>query len=165
MKFETPELCDQYKNQIKVLPPIFKSFGGKTKLSGQIATLKIEHNNTLFWDVLREDGQGKVLVVDAGAEVFAVMGDQMGLLAVENNWSGVIINGYIRDSATLQTLPIGVWALGAYPMKGFKTIDGSRDLELDIHGLTIKPSDTVYADEDGLVFLDQKLSTKTQLGF
>jgi len=157
MKFETPELCDQYKNQIKVLPPIFKSFGGKAKLSGQIVTLKIEHNNALFWEILREDGQGKVLVVDAGAEVFAVMGDQMGLLAVENNWSGVIINGYIRDSETLQTLPIGVWALGAYPMKGFKTTDGARDLELDLYNIKINPDDYIYADPDGLVFSEIKL--------
>ena len=37
---------------------------------------------------------------------------------VVNGWAGVIINGAIRDSATLGGMDIGVLALGANPLRG-----------------------------------------------
>lgn len=153
----TPDLCDQFREEIQVADPIFKSFGGVQRLSGEIQTLKIQQDNQGFWESVRSPGQGRILVVDAGGDVFAVMGDKMGLLAVENGWKGVLINGYIRDSAILKTMPIGVWALGVYPMKGTLNASCQHHVSLAFAGVLIEETHYLYADEDGLIFSQGKL--------
>ena len=68
--------------------------------------------------VLNSPGDGAVLVVDGGGSLeTALMGDMIAAAAVTNGWSGVIINGAIRDRAALAQLPLGVKALGSNPRK------------------------------------------------
>lgn len=153
----TPDLCDQYREQLQVLDPDFKSFGGVQRLSGEIQTLKIQQDNQGFWDCVRTPGQDKILVVDAGGDLAAVMGDQMALLAVENGWKGVLINGYIRDSAIIKTMPLGIWALGTYPMKGTLKASCQHHIPLAFAGVQIDEQHYLYADEDGLVFSQGQL--------
>ncbi|BBP43909.1 ribonuclease E activity regulator RraA [Thiosulfativibrio zosterae] len=147
----TPDICDQYGADIQVALPIFKSYGGLTRMTGVIETLKIDQNNAKFWELLRTPGKQRILVVDAGADIGAVMGDKMADLAVKNGWKGVVINGYIRDTAILQTLPLGVWALGHYPKKGSRLTEAQHNVPLTFADMTLMPTDTLYADEDGLL--------------
>lgn len=50
------------------------------------------------------------------------MGDRIAEIAVSNGWSGVVINGAIRDREAISGLPIGVKALGSNPRKSLKAM-------------------------------------------
>ncbi len=151
MEMGTPDICDKYRDLLQVAQPVFKSFGGLLRMSADVETLKIKHDNALFWEILKQPGHGRILVVDAEGDYCAVMGDRMADLAVKNGWKGLLIHGYIRDSALLKTMPLGIWALGTCPMKGHLTRPGHLSVPLRFAGLEIDLSNTLYIDEDGVL--------------
>lgn len=77
----------------------------------------------------------------------AILGDQITQLAVENQWSGIIVNGCIRDSAIIATMNIGVKALGTHPVKSIKTHQGERGTVVNFGGVEFVPGHWIYADE------------------
>lgn len=64
---------------------------------------------------------------------------------------GVIINGCIRDSEDIGKMPLGVKALGTYPLKSSKRDPGLSDVPVTIAGVTVHPGDWVYADKGAWV--------------
>jgi len=152
MDFLTTDLCDAHPEEIDVLAPFFQRFGGAARFCGPIATLKVFEDNALVRTVLSEPGLGRVLVVDGGGSLrCALLGDQLGALAVENGWAGIVVNGAIRDSVALGQLPLGVRALATHPLKSIKRGEGQRDLTLQFSGVRMHPGDWLYADEDGVI--------------
>lgn len=85
----------------------------------------------------------------------ALLGDRLAGLAADNGWSGVIVNGCIRDSVEIAKTGIGVVALGTNPMKSNKNGDGDTGISVSFAGITIRPGQYVYADEDGWLVSDQ----------
>jgi regulator of ribonuclease activity A len=93
-----------------------------------------------------------VLVVDGGgSRRRALLGGNLGVAAVRNGWAGVILHGCIRDSAELAPLPLGIRALGTMPLRSDKRGEGERDVPVRFAGVSFRPGDWVYADEDGVV--------------
>ena len=96
----TPDISDQYPNLPFLLN--FKSFGAINNFSGEVVTLKCDDDNSLVRSILSEPGQSRVLLVDGNAsENVALLGDNLASLAIENNWSAVVINGCVRDVVCL----------------------------------------------------------------
>ena len=105
-----------------------------------------------FRTLLGEQGDGKVLVVDGGgSRRCALVGDQIGALAVKNGWAGIVVYGCIRDSAIISTQKIGIRALDTHPRKSVKAGVGQRDLPLSFGGVRFSPGDWLYADADGIL--------------
>src|SRR4029079_11374815 len=75
----------------------------------------------------------------------------IGGLGVENGWAGLIINGAVRDVATLRKLELGIKALGTNPRKSTKTGDGQRDVAVEFGGVVFVPGEIAYSDDDGIV--------------
>ena len=82
----------------------------------------------------------------------------MAALACKNGWSGVVINGCIRDSEIVARIGIGVKALGTHPRKSLKRGLGERDITLRFAGVEFRPGDYLYADADGIVVTRSPLS-------
>ena len=80
-----------------------------------------------------------------------MVGDIIAGLGVENGWAGLIINGAVRDAATLRTLDIGIKALGTNPRKSSKTGDGQRDVAVEFGGVVFVPGQIAHSDDDGIV--------------
>jgi regulator of ribonuclease activity A len=130
----------------------FQDFGGKKAFSGRVSTVKCFENNPLVRKALEEEGQGRVLVVDGGASKrCALLGDNIAEMAYKNGWSGIIINGCIRDSADIAQMPLGVKALCTYPLKSSKRDVGLRDVPVSFAGVTFEAGDWVHADQDGVL--------------
>lgn len=160
MSFKTPDLCDDHSDtcQIVLGTPNFNDYGGKTSFSGEITTLKIFEDNTLVRQQLETDGKGRVLVVDGGgSNRCALVGDQLALLGVKNNWSGIIVYGCIRDSEDIGQLDIGVKALGTMPLKSVKRGEGQIDIPVTFQGATFTAGEYVYCDQDGIIVSPKKL--------
>jgi regulator of ribonuclease activity A len=120
--------------------------------------VKCFENNPLVRKALEEQGQGRVLVVDGGASMrCALLGDNIAEMAYKNGWSGIIINGCIRDSEDISKMPLGVKALNTYPLKSSKRDLGLRDVPVTFASCTIKPNDWVYADLDGILVSPDEL--------
>jgi regulator of ribonuclease activity A len=152
MSFKTADLCDQYPERVQVCAPGFSSFGGRSRFSGVISTLKCFEDNSLVREAVGEPGAGRVLVVDAGgSQRCAMLGDLLAAKAVENGWAGVLMYGMIRDSVEIACMELGVMALGTHPRKSEKRGEGQRDLAVTFAGVRFAPGQYLYADEDGIL--------------
>jgi regulator of ribonuclease activity A len=162
MPIRTADLCDKYTSSPPRLmvaqPGYFKDYGGIKGFSGKIETVKCFESNPLVRSTLSEPGEGRVLVVDGGAsQRVALCGDLLAQMAVENGWSGLIINGCIRDSAIIATLPIGMKAINTHPIKSAKTHPGERGCTVAFASVEFVPGMYIYADEDGIIVSEKEL--------
>jgi regulator of ribonuclease activity A len=153
---KTSDISDQLHPNVQYLEPIYNGYGAKIYFSGVIHTIKCFEDNSLVREVLDTDGQGGVLVVDAGgSRRCAMLGDQLAAKAVKNNWSGIVIYGLIRDSEMINKMSIGVRALGTHPLKSIKKGVGEQSLNLSFSGVNFIPGDYLYADQDGVIIVKE----------
>ena len=157
--FATCDLCDAHKNDtdgaFRVLPPVFKDYGQRLKFSGPVSTVKCFEDNTLVKAAVDSAGHGRVLVVDGGASLRrALVGGNLGKAAAKNGWAGVIVDGCVRDSAELAECDVGIRALGLMPLPTEKRNEGQTDVAVQIQGVWVRTGDWLYADEDGIVIMN-----------
>jgi regulator of ribonuclease activity A len=155
----TCDLCDAHKDnsdgRFRVLPPLFKEYGGKTRFAGPVSTVQCLEDNSRVREAVNSPGQGRVLVVDgAGSLKRSLLGGNLAQAAEKNGWAGVLVFGAVRDAAELRTAQVGIRALGLIPMPTERRDQGLRDLPVQIAGEWIRPGDWLVADEDGIVILD-----------
>lgn len=154
-----PDLCDLYPQEVSVLAQQFNDYGQIKVFYGQAVTIECFEDNSLVKSALSHDGTGKVLVVNGGGLTKkALLGDLIAESAIANNWRGIIIHGYIRDVATINSLNIGVKALGTTPIKTEKRGLGDLNIPINIGGVIIHPNEWVYADENGVLTADKALT-------
>jgi regulator of ribonuclease activity A len=84
-----------------------------------------------------------------------MLGDQLAQLAVDNGWAGVVIFGCIRDSQEISEMPLGVLALATHPRKSVKKGAGEVGGLINFAGVSFRPGEWLYADEDGVVVLER----------
>ncbi len=158
MTHKTADLCDEYDSEIQVVEPLFSDFGGVIEFSGEIHTVKAFEDNSLVRAALESPGDGKVLVVDGGGSLrCAMVGGNMGALGEENGWSGIVINGCIRDSDEIAGQAIGVKAIATNPRKSVKKGAGDTNIPVQFGSVTFQPGAYLYADEDGIIGAPRKL--------
>ena len=158
--FATCDLCDEHKNDsdgaFRVLPPVFRDFGGRRKFSGAVVTVKCHEDNSLVKAALDGPGQGRVLVVDGGGSLRrALVGGNLGAAAARNGWAGVVVDGAVRDVAELAACAVGIRALAAMPLPTEKRHQGQPEVPVVIQGVIVRPGEWLYADEDGIVVMPQ----------
>ncbi len=156
---KTTDLCDKYSDTLQIAAPLFRDYGAVKEFNGVIHTLKVFEDNSLVRKALEKDGKGKVLVVDGGGSLrCALLGDMLGVLAVNNNWNGIIIFGCIRDSQEMAKLNLGVKALNTNPLKSVKRDQGDENVVVTFADVTFTPGEFVYADEDGIIISATELA-------
>ncbi len=161
MKVEraTADICDAYADRVQVCEPLFETYGGITAMHGAVSTVRCFEDNSRVKDAVESPGQGRILIVDGGgSRRHALFGGNLGKAAVRNGWAGVIIYGCIRDSAELGGMKLALRALGTMPLRSEKRGEGERDMPVRFAGVTFRPGDYVYADEDGIVVAREQLA-------
>ena len=157
MTFQTTDLSDAHPD-VQVADPELRHFGAIAVFSGQIATAKVHEDNVIVRATLETPGEGRVLVVDGGGSTrTALVGDVLAGLGISNGWSGIVVNGCIRDSAAIATMDIGVMALGARPNRSAKNGFGELDVPVFFAGVAFNPGAWLYADHDGILVADHQL--------
>jgi regulator of ribonuclease activity A len=156
----TCDISDQLHPHVQYLDPIFKSYGCKTAFSGRIVTIKCFEDNSLVEEALKMNGKGCVLVIDAGESLrCAMLGDKRASDAIKNEWEGIVVNGSIRDSVMINSMTIGIRALGVCPRKSIKKGNGKRNLTVDFSNVKFIPNYYLYADEDGVIVIENKVNS------
>ena len=157
MNIVTPDLCDEYPH-VQVVEPMFANFGGRDAFGGQIVTVKCHEDNSVVKAQVDQPGAGKVMVVDGGGSLRrALLGDMLAAKAAKNGWAGIIIYGCVRDVDVLAETDLGIQALASHPMKTDKRDIGDLNVEVTFGGVTFKPGEYVYADNNGIIVSPTKL--------
>ena len=146
MPIRTADLYDDFADELQIAEPLFSDYGGRAAFHGEIATVKVFEDNVLVKETLNSAGAGRVLVVDGGGSTrCALLGD-------------IIVYGAIRDAAEIRGMDLGVKALATCPAKSVKRGEGQYGIPVRFAGITFRPRDYVYADEDGIVTSDRVLA-------
>uniref|UniRef100_M1DKK0 Regulator of ribonuclease activity A n=1 Tax=Solanum tuberosum TaxID=4113 RepID=M1DKK0_SOLTU len=161
-----------------------KIYGQRRAFSGPITTLKVFDGNVLVRELLETRGEGRVLVIDGGGSMrCALLGGNLGQLAQNMGWAGIVVNGCIRDVDRRSTsfkyttwilaicgfLPfeirfepegcdIGVRALASHPQKPNKKCQSEKHVPIYIGGMMIREGEWLYADSDGILVSKTELS-------
>lgn len=155
----TCDVCDAFKSDssgaLRVLPPVFHSYGGVEAFAGPAFTVKCFEDNSLVKAAVDTPGHGRVLVVDGGGSVqCALVGGNLAAAAARNGWAGVVVWGAVRDAAELRAAAVGIRALALVPMPTEKRNEGQSDLPVQLAGVAVHPGHWVYADADGVLVAD-----------
>jgi regulator of ribonuclease activity A len=168
--FSTCDFCDVHKQDqsgaFRVMPPVFRDFGGLHVFSGPVYTVQCFEDNSFVKQAVDSQGWidtpqgrvGQVLVVDGGASLRrALLGGNLAAAAAKNGWAGVVIDGCVRDVAELEQHALGIRALAAMPLPTEKRQQGQAQVPVSIQGVWVRPGDWLYADRDGMVLSTQPL--------
>jgi regulator of ribonuclease activity A len=154
----TCDLCDAHEKDhaLRVLPPVFRAWGGVPAFQGPAATLQCFEDNSLVRSALEEPGDGRVLVIDGGASRrCALVGGNLAAMGARNGWAGIVVDGCVRDVAELDAAAIGIRALALHPLRSDKRGHGRRDGVVQVQGVTVRPGEWIVADADGVIVLDK----------
>ncbi len=146
------DLSDKYSELVQIATVEFRSFGGLRTFHGPITTLRCLEDNQLLRNTLKKSGMGRVMVVDGGGSLqCALVGDKLAGLMIQQGWAGVIVNGAVRDIENLRNMTVAVRALGVCPRMPEKLGVGECDINLAFAGITFRPGEYLYADENGFI--------------
>ncbi len=158
MTFFTADICDEHSDRVTVLGAGYSNYGGAEKCRGEVVTIKLDRNNSDLITLLRDvDGTGKVVVVDVDQVYYAVVGEKLMNFAHQNNYAGIVVNGYIRDSFQIGNIPVALYALGTCPRKYIPVTPGERDAPLVFGGAEFNSGDYLYADIDGVIVTAERI--------
>ncbi len=158
MTFFTADICDEHSDKVTVLGAGYDNYGGADSCQGEVVTIKLDRNNSDLITLLRdEDGSGKVVVVDVDQAYYAVVGEMLMKFAEQNNYAGIVVNGYIRDRSLIDQIPVALFALGSCSRKYIPVTSGERDVPLAFGGVEFKSGDYLYADTDGVIVSAKKI--------
>ncbi len=120
------------------------------RLLGRAVTVDASEDLMPMLAGLAAAGPGDVLMV-RGHTQRAVAGELFASEALRRGLTGIVIDGYCRDTATLATLDLPVYARGAVPYACPARAVPIVQVPLSIGGVTVHPGDLVLGDDDGLV--------------
>ena len=69
LSVSTPDLCDQYEDDVQVVEPLLSHYGAVSNFYGSISTVQCFEDNSLVAQQVKSPGLGRVLVVDGGASM------------------------------------------------------------------------------------------------
>ncbi|HCN63894.1 MAG TPA: RraA family protein [Pseudomonas sp.] len=120
---------------------------------GTALTVKVPcGDNRAIHQALEILSPGQVLVVDGGGDISrALMGDIMTAIAQKRGAAGIVVDGAIRDLATIGKGSFPVFARAAYHRGPYKNGPGEINVPVSIGGMIVSPGDIVVGDHDGIV--------------
>lgn len=154
----TSDLHDAAPDAVRVVDLQFRRFGRRIHFKGRCVPLRTRDSHRPVLEALRQDGHGKVLVVDGGGSMtVGLMGDRLTAIAIENGWVGIILNGVIRDSTAIDDMWIGVRALGTTARRNLSEPEVFPPGPVTFGGVTFREGDWVHVDEDAVITSDGPL--------
>lgn len=149
---KTADLVDEQDEAVRFCDLRMRLYGRRRAFHGSIETVKCFEDNSLLRQCLEQPGNGRILVVDGGGSSrVALIGDMIAEIGRKNGWSGVVLNGSIRDVGEIDAMDFAIYALGSSPKKSGKTGQGAVGSRLTFGNVDFQSGDFVYADEDGVL--------------
>lgn len=134
-----------------VIAPGLLRFAGSGTMAGQAVTARCEEGalQSVF-QALDASVPGNILCYNAPG-LTAYLGDLLAADIVSRGLVGAVVDGHIRDRASVTKLPLSVFARGTNPYARRGPGGGDAMIPIEIGGVTIRPGDWVIGDDDGVV--------------
>ncbi|AUL48423.1 4-hydroxy-4-methyl-2-oxoglutarate aldolase [Bordetella trematum] len=111
-------------------------------------------DNLTLHAALKMAQRGDVIVCDAGGYTEqGLFGDVMASCAMGMGIAGLLVDGGVRDSATIHEVGFPVFSCGVSIKGAVKETLGTLNQPVVIGGVTVHPGDLVIGDDDGVVIV------------
>lgn len=148
-RIDTTSLVDASPT-LRVLPRELRPVRPGWRLVGPAVTVDAQSDLVPVLAGLASAQRGDVLVV-AGDPARAVAGELFATEALRRGLAGIVVHGLCRDSPTLRTMDLPVFATGVTPRACSAQVLPSVGVTLTIGDVEVAPGDLVLADDDGVV--------------
>lgn len=148
----TTSLADASKatSPLRVLPRSLQPVRPGLKLVGRAITAVAKDDLMSVIAALKIAGPRDVLVI-SGGEDGAVSGELFASEAHRRGVSGLVIDGYCRDRATLAELQLPVYARGSVPWAAPALAVPIVQVPITVGSVVVAPDDLLIGDADGIV--------------
>ncbi len=147
---DTASLSDADK-ALPVLPWTIRPLRPGLKMVGRAVTAQANGDLMSVIGALEIAGPGDVLVVSAGIDDQAVVGELFGTEALRRGLAGVVIDGLSRDTAALRRLGLPIYSRGVVPKAPPAVKVPEMQVPLLIGTVTVSPGDLLVGDDDGII--------------
>jgi 4-hydroxy-4-methyl-2-oxoglutarate aldolase len=147
---DTTSLADAGGGRLRVLPAVLRPVRSGLRMVGRALTVDAHDDLMPMLAGLHAAGPGDVLVV-VGSEEHAVAGELFATEALRRGVAGIVIDGRCRDSRTLATLDLPVYARGVAPTACPARAKPVIQVPITLGGVEVRPGDLVLGDDDGIV--------------
>jgi regulator of RNase E activity RraA len=142
-----------------------------TRLVGRAVTLRflpqrpdlqeemVGKENTPEYRAIELCGPGDVLVMDAMGLPYASVGGDIKFLRLKlRKAEGIVTDGALRDTASLKTYGLGLFAQNSTAKAGPTDIlPYEENVAIQCGGVLVLPGDVIVGDDDGVVVIPQHL--------
>jgi len=152
-----------------VLPPEYTSNIAQVKMMGRARPLHIRaaketDTSDSIYDALAHYDHvvsNDILIVKNDCPHLAYFGDLNMSLAIRSGAVGTVVGGVTRDNKSTSSAGFPVFAKGKYcrDIKGRGAVE-SINKPITLDGVKIRPSDLIFADEDGIVVVPYEVESE-----
>ena len=150
LQLDPAALCDADK-RLRVIDPALRSIKPGMKIVGTAFTLVCPDDHLTVLRALVDAKPGDVLVIDTRGGRRAVAGELFATEAMNRKLGGIVVDGAVRDTATLRTLSLPVYARFVTPMSGTTRTACETQVAVQCGGVAVNPGDVIFGDDDGLI--------------
>lgn len=149
-RLETSCLCDA-KKTLRCLDPAIRPLSLGLKLVGRAFTVSCCNDFLTVIKALQDASPGDVLVVDGQQGRMALAGELFSTEAKRKGLAGMIVDGAVRDVATIRAMQFPVYYRSIFPLSGSTSHIFATQVPVSCGGVTVVPGDIIFGDDDGIV--------------
>lgn len=143
-------ICDADKN-VRAMDGGIRPLQEGVIMIGRARTVSCKDDFLTVIKALAEAEEDDILVIDGQGGRRALAGGLFSMEAERKDLGGIIVDGAVRDTDTIQSLDIPVFARHIFPVSGTANQIGQMQITVTVGGVTVEPGDIIFGDDDGII--------------